>query len=195
MVAGGGSLLVFLLSLLLYFGLIATGSAFGDVAHPQWAVNEPWINTNIGGFHFQINYALGTDGLSMPLIILNALLTFLAVVSSWRPERRPQLYIALLPFPQAGVSGGIARLRSFLFILFWGVELIPMFLLIGIWGGARREYAAWKFLLFTLVGSSFTLAGIFLLYIQTGSVNALYQFLATAGPKVSGSLPLFGGAI
>src|SRR5262249_51619104 len=144
---------------------------------------------------FQVRYALGTDGLSMPLIVLNALLTFLAVVSSWRLERRPKLYMALLLFLETGVMGGFAAFRLFLFILFWGGGLVPMFPLIRISGGPRREYAAWKSLLFTLVGSPIPLAGIFLLYTQPGSVSALYQFLATASPKVSGSLPLFGGAI
>ena len=89
--------------------------------------------------------------------------------------------------------GVFAAFDLFLFILFWEVELIPMFLLIGIWGGARREYAAWKFLIYTLVGSSFTLAGIFLIYLQTGGQSATFnirQFAASFG-----SLPLFGGSV
>ncbi len=186
---------VFLASLWLYLGLVFKGGPFGDVMNPQWAVNEPWINANIGGFHFQVQFAFGADGLSMPMIILNGLLTFLAVVSSWRLEKRQGLYMALLLFLETGVMGVFASFDLFLFILFWEVELIPMFLLIGIWGGARREYAAWKFLIYTLVGSSFTLAGIFLLYVRTGATSATFQHLAAAGSSITGSLPLFGGTI
>ena len=167
-IAGVGSLIVFLLSLWLYFGLVANGQPFGDVMRPAWLIDEPWINATIGTFRFRVDYALGTDGLSMPLIILNGLLTFLAVVWSWRLDNRQKFYMALLMFLETGVMGVFASFDLFLFILFWEVELIPMFLLIGIWGGARREYAAWKFLLFTLVGSSFTLAGIFFIYVQQG---------------------------
>ncbi len=189
------SLAVFLLSLWLYFGIIFNGSPFGDVMNPQWAVNEPWINANIGGFHFQVRFAFGADGLSIPLIILNGLLTFLAVVSSWRLEKRQRFYMALMLFLETGVMGVFASFDLFLFILFWEVELIPMFLLIGIWGGSRREYAAWKFLIYTLVGSSFTLAGIFLLYIRTGATSATFQHFAAAGSSVTGNLPLFGGLV
>ena len=76
--------------------------------------------------------------------------------------------MALLLFLETGVAGVFASYDLFLFFLFWEIELIPMFLLIGIWGGARREYAAWKFLLYTLVGSAFMLGGIFLIYFQDG---------------------------
>jgi len=197
--AAGSTLIIFLLSLWLYFGQLFGGGAvsFGDVAHPLWAVNEPWINVSLGTFHFQVNYALGTDGLSMPMIILNGLLSFLAVIGSWHIDRRIKLYMALILVLEFGVMGVFAAFDLFLFFFFWEVELIPMFLLIGIWGGARREYAAWKFLIYTFVGSAFTLAGIFLLYIQTGSHNALYQTFAdpAVSGKLTGTLPFFGAAV
>ena len=174
-------MLVFPLSLWLYLGLLFTGQSFGDVMHPAWFINQPWINTNIGAFHFQVNYALGTDGLSMPMIILNGLLTFLAIIGSWQHRETPSSTMALLLFLETGVMGVFASFDLFLFILFWEVELIPMFLLIGIWGGQRREYAAWKFLIYTLVGSSFTLAGIFMIYVQTGTTARRFQFFASAG--------------
>jgi NADH-quinone oxidoreductase subunit M len=103
--------------------------------------------------------------------------------------------MALMLFLETGVMGVFASADLFLFILFWEVELIPMFLLIGIWGGQRREYAAWKFLIYTLVGSSFTLAGIFLLYVNTGGKSAAFSYFASLNHQVHGSLPLFGGAI
>ncbi|MGH2514377.1 MAG: complex I subunit 4 family protein, partial [Ktedonobacterales bacterium] len=192
-VAGAFTLVVFLLSMYLYFGLLK-GSAtnFGDVTNPAWSINQPWINITSGTFHFQVNYALGTDGLSMPMIILNGLLSFLAVVGSWKMEKRPKFYFTLLLFLETGVMGVFASTDLFLFFLFWEVELIPMFLLIGIWGGTRREYAAWKFLIYTLVGSAFTLAGIFLLYVRTGAVSASYTYLQAQAAHVDGNIPFFG---
>ena len=77
----------------------------------------------------------------------------------------------------------------------WEIELIPMFLLIGIWGGQRREYAAWKFLIYTLVGSAFTLVGIFLIYFQTGGANASFQHFAQTAPSLAGSLPLLARTV
>jgi NADH-quinone oxidoreductase subunit M len=191
-----GSALVFALSLWLYFGLLGGSPInYGTVLDPQWFISKPWINTTIGSFHFQINYALGTDGLSMPLIILNALLTLLAVIGSWHISQRIKLYMALMLLLETGVMGVFASFDLFLFILFWEIELIPMFLLIGIWGGTRREYAAWKFLLFTLVGSSITLAGIFLLYVETGSQSAAFGYFASSAHQVHGTLPFFGAAV
>ncbi len=198
-IAAAFTLIVFLVSLWLYFGLLARGSGvnFGDVAHPQWYVNVPWINVHLASFHFQVNYALGADGLSIPMIILNGLLSLLAVIGSWHIDRRIKFYMALLLLLEFGVMGVFAAFDLFLFFFFWEVELIPMFLLIGIWGGARREYAAWKFLLYTFFGSAFTLAGIFLIYVQTGSHDALYTTFSnpTVSGKLTGTLPFFGAAI
>ncbi|HEU5441370.1 MAG TPA: NADH-quinone oxidoreductase subunit M [Ktedonobacterales bacterium] len=193
MIAAAFTLATFLLSLWLYFGLVFAGQPFGDVMHPAWYVNEPWINLTLpNNFHFQVNFALGTDGLSMPMIILNGLLSFLAVISSWHVEQRVRFYMAMLLVLETGVMGVFASFDLFLFILFWEVELIPMFLLIGIWGGARREYAAWKFLIYTLVGSSFTLAGILFIYVHTGASTALFSHFAATAPTITGSVPLFG---
>jgi NADH-quinone oxidoreductase subunit M len=183
---------IFLLSLWLYFGLL--GGSFGDVAHPQWYEHLDWINLQVGNTRFRVDYALGADGLSILMLILNAFLSFLAVIGSWNIQPRPKLYMALLLILETGVAGVFASFDLFLFIFFWEVELIPMFLLIGIWGGARREYAAWKFLLYTLIGSAFTIGGIFLLYFETGGQSALFQHLSESGPKLTGTIPFFGTA-
>ena len=185
---------VFALTLWLYFGLLINGSSFGTVANPAWKESYDWINITVGTFHFQLRYELGTDGLSMPMIILNGLLSFLAVVSSWHIEKRIKFYMAMILVLEFGVMGVFAAFDLFLFFLFWEVELIPMFLLIGIWGGARREYAAWKFLIYTFTASAFTLAGIFLLYFQTGAVSGAFEYLSSqvAQSKVVGTLPFFG---
>jgi NADH-quinone oxidoreductase subunit M len=188
---------VFALSLWLYIGLLTTGGSFGTVANPAWKESYDWINITVGSFHFQLRYELGTDGLSMPMIILNGLLSFLAVVSSWHIEKRIKFYMAMILVLEFGVMGVFAAFDLFLFFLFWEVELIPMFLLIGIWGGARREYAAWKFLIYTFTASAFTLAGIFLLYFQTGAVSGAFEYLSSqvAQSKVVGTLPFFGLAV
>ncbi len=187
---------VFLLTLWLYFGLLGAGSPnFGSVMDPQWSIDLPWINVVLGDIHFKVDYALGADGLSMTMLILNGLLSFLAVIGSWKIGKRPRLYFAMLLILETGVMGVFASFDLFLFIFFWEIELIPMFLLIGIWGGVRREYAAWKFLIYTLVGSAFTLVGIFLIYFQTGGQSASFQHFAQAAPSLSGSLPFFGGSV
>ncbi|HLY32794.1 MAG TPA: NADH-quinone oxidoreductase subunit M, partial [Ktedonobacterales bacterium] len=149
------------------------------------------IDVSIGTFRFKIDYALGADGLSIPMLILNALLTFLAVIGSWHIERRIKLYMAMMLILETGVAGVFAAFDLFLFFLFWEIELIPMFLLIAIWGGQRREYAAWKFLIYTLVGSAFTLAGIFLIYFETGGRDASFQHFAQTGINLTGTLPFF----
>jgi NADH-quinone oxidoreductase subunit M len=190
------SAIVVALSLWLYFGLLGSPHvSFGSVMDPQWFYRAPWVDLTLNGFHFRIDYALGADGLSIPMLILNALLTTLAIIGSWHIEKRIKLYLALMLFLETGVMGVFASFDLFLFILFWEVELIPMFLLIGIWGGARREYAAWKFLLYTLVGSSITLAGIFLLYVTTGAQSAGFAYFAAPAHQVHGSLQFLGGTV
>jgi len=118
-----------------------------------------------------INYAVGLDGLSLPMFVLNALLVFLAVLISWNVEPRPRQYFALVLLLETAVAGVFSAVDFFLFFLFWELELAPMFLLIGVWGGARREYAAMKFILYTVAGSAFMLVGIFVLYFAAHTFN------------------------
>lgn len=128
-------------------------------AGPQFVEKTVWVD------NFNIQYFLGVDGLSLPLVVLTTLLTFLAVLASWNPvNRRVKEYNALLLILATGILGVFTSLDLLLFFLFWEVELIPMYLLIGIWGGPRREYAAIKFVLYTLAGSAFMLVGILALY-------------------------------
>jgi NADH-quinone oxidoreductase subunit M len=193
-VALAGTAIVFALTLVLYIGPAIGGHFnFGSSATPYWSERYPWIDLSLSGFHFRVEYFLGADGLSIFMLVLNGLLTLLAVIGSWHIEKRIRLYMALLLFLETGVMGVFASFDLFLFFLFWEVELIPMFLLIGIWGGPRREYAAWKFLLYTLVGSSIMLAGIFMLYVVTGEHSAIFPFFATHGTSVRGTLPFLGG--
>jgi NADH-quinone oxidoreductase subunit M len=121
----------------------------------QFETRIPWLP-------FGSDYRIGVDGLSMPLVVLNALLTLSAIAGSWRISLRQPLYFSMFLALESAVAGVFTSVDLFLFFLFWELELIPMFLIIGIWGGARRQYAAFKFILYTVAGSAFMLVGIFL---------------------------------
>ena len=117
------------------------------------------------------NYHLGVDGLSLPLMILMAFLGFLVVLISWKIELRPREYFAWLLLLETSILGVFCSLDLLLFFLFWEIEVIPMYFLISIWGTGRREYSAIKYVIYTLFGSAFMLAGILSLYFTTGSLN------------------------
>lgn len=146
----------------LVLSLVLFGSFRSMLSGFQFETNVPWI-TVLG-----VNYHVGVDGISMPLVVLNALLTFLAVLVSWNLHLRPREYFALVLVLETAVAGVFTSLDFFLFFLFWELELAPMFLLIGVWGGPRREYAAMKFLLYTVLGGAFMLLGILALYWGAG---------------------------
>src|SRR5213078_2575129 len=114
--------------------------------------------------HFGIDYYLGTDGISMPLVLLTTVLSFLAMLASWNIERFVKGYCVLFLVLETGMLGTFLALDFFLFYIFWEVMLLPMYFLIGIWGGPRREYAAIKFFLYTLLGSVFILIALLAFY-------------------------------
>jgi NADH-quinone oxidoreductase subunit M len=113
----------------------------------DWLARFPWIS------RFNIDYYLGIDGISLPLILLTTLLSFLAMIASWNIEKHVRGYCALFLLLETGMLGTFFALDFFLFYIFWEVMLLPMYFLIGVWGGPRREYAAIKFFLYTLFGS------------------------------------------
>ena len=133
----------------------------------QFAEKMAWIP------QFHINYTLAVDGISLPMLVLSALLTFLAVVASWKVDSKPKFYFAMLLLLQVGTNGVFLALDFVLFYVFWELVLIPMYFLIAQWGGPRREYAAIKFFLYTLLGSVFMLVGIVTLYLKTGSFDMI----------------------
>ena len=106
---------------------------------------------------FSIEYFLGVDGISMPLVLLTTLLSFLALLASWKIEKHVRGYLMLFLLLETGMIGTFLALDFFLFYIFWEVMLLPMYFLIGVWGGPQREYAAIKFFLYTLLGSVFIL--------------------------------------
>ena len=153
-----GSVGVFALSWVLYLNFDI------HTAQMQFVELVPWIPT------FNIHYHLGIDGLSLPLILLSTFITIIAIVSAWGSVKKNlPLYIALFLFLESFILGVFMALDAILYYIFWEALLIPMFLIIGIWGGERRIYASIKFFLFTFFGSVFMLIAFIYMYIIGGS--------------------------
>jgi NADH-quinone oxidoreductase subunit M len=127
----------------------------------QFDVSRPWIPA------FDINYHLGLDGISLPLVVLTSFLSVLAMWASWPIQKHVRAYCILFLLLETGMLGVFMSLDFFLFYVFWEVMLLPMYFLIGVWGGPRREYAAIKFFLFTLVGSVLMLIALLMLYFSS----------------------------
>jgi len=145
-----------------------------------------------GGFQFveklswipalNVNYFLGADGISVPMLVLTALLSFISIIASFGIVHRAKDYFIFFLLLQIGMTGVFASLDFFLFYVFWEVMLVPMYFLIGIWGGPRKIYAAIKFFLYTLFGSIFMLVGILVLYfyaVEPGSAGEAARNLYT----------------
>lgn len=131
----------------------------------QWVEKLPWIHINLGSLgELQIDYFLGLDGFSMPFMMLTSVVMLVAVLSSWEIKTNLKGYFALFLLLDTAVMGVFAALDFFLFYIFYELMLLPLYFLIGMWGGVRREYAAIKFFLYTLFGSVFMLLVIIGLY-------------------------------
>lgn len=159
------SLLTLVFSVLLYawFDNAATGMQFVE--------KRMWVES------LSVYYSLGVDGISAPLIILTAFVTPLVVISGWNTiKKRPAQYFAAFLVLEGLMIGVFAALDALLFYVFWEAMLIPMFLIIGIWGGARRVYATLKFFLYTFLGSVLMLVAFIYLYGQTGGFD-LFGFM------------------
>ncbi len=124
----------------------------------QFVEKIPWIPA------YNINYFVGIDGISISMVLLTALLSFLCIFASWGINKGVKGYFALFLLLDTGMMGVFVALDFFLFYVFWELMLLPMYFLIGVWGGPRREYAAIKFFLYTLFGSVLMLLAILALY-------------------------------
>jgi NADH-quinone oxidoreductase subunit M len=156
------SALTFLLSLPLFFSFDTSTSAM------QFVELRPWIET------FNIHYYLGVDGFSAPLILLTTFFGVLVVIAGWRSiQKNVSQYMAAFLVMEGLMVGVFAALDGLLFYIFFEAQLIPMFLIIGIWGGPQRVYATIKFFLYTFLGSVFMLIGLIYLYIQSGTWDIL----------------------
>jgi NADH-quinone oxidoreductase subunit M len=159
------TLVTFALALPLYF-LFDAGSA-----QYQFEERAAWMPTLGVGYH------LGIDGISLLLVLLTTFLTPLALASAWRAiaDRAKEFVLTVLVL-ETGMVGVFVSLDLFLFYVFWEAMLIPMYLLIGVWGGPRRIYAAVKFVLYTLAGSLLMLVAILFLYFQHGAATGTFTF-------------------
>jgi NADH-quinone oxidoreductase subunit M len=160
----------------------------------QFAVTVDWIKS------LGIQYSLGVDGLSIPMVWLAALLMFIAPFAAWKIEKGVKGFMLLLLLLETGILGVFCTLDLFLFYVFWEVMLLPMYFLIGIWGGKRREYAAIKFFLYTLAGSVLMLLAIVALYLTVRdstatpfSIPVLSEMVQSG--QVTGSNLINGGMI
>jgi NADH-quinone oxidoreductase subunit M len=161
-----------LLTLFLFF---STYSGIGDFTFQGGFVHEErvqWLQA------FGASYHIGVDGISLPLVLLSTLLFFVAVLASWNQKIRVKEYFFLLLLLDIGVTGLFTAMDFLVFFIFWEIELIPMFMLILIWGGQRRVYAAWKFLLFTITSSAFLLIAILVMYFRSGLKTPTFDMQA-----------------
>jgi NADH-quinone oxidoreductase subunit M len=140
-------------------------------AEMQFVERSPWISTIHSEFY------IGVDGISMPLILLTTFTTVLIVIASWQNvEKRVAQYFAAFLILEGLMIGVFAALDGVLFYVFWEAMLLPMFIIIGVWGGPRRVYATIKFFLYTFIGSLLMLVALIYLYLKSGSYElALFQ--------------------
>ena len=160
-IALAASVAILALSIWMFFDFDKGQSGF------QYVVRKEWVD--VGSFNLQ--YFLGVDGLSMPLLVLTTALTTASVLVSFSVTMRPRAYYACLMVLSTSVLGVFCALDFMLFFLFWELELFPMFLLIAVWGSGRKEYSATKFVLYTIFGSAFMLVGILVLAFSQGTFD------------------------
>ena len=157
-----GSLVGFAVTIPLYTGFDRTTAAL------QFVERKPWIES------LGIEYSLGIDGLSVWLVLLTAFITFVVVIAGWEVIKdRVHQYLGAFLILSGLMIGGFSAADGMLFYVFFEATLIPMYIIIGVWGGPNRVYAAFKFFLYTLLGSLLTMVAIIYLYLQSGSFEIL----------------------
>ncbi|HEY9910134.1 MAG TPA: NADH-quinone oxidoreductase subunit M [Thermosynechococcaceae cyanobacterium] len=183
-----------------WIALITTAIAFGwsvflgtqfdpTLADLQFQVDWPWVET-IG-----LTFRLGLDGLSLPLLVLNGLLTWIALYSTDRTIQRPRLYYILILLLNLGVVGAFLAHNLLLFFLFYELELVPLYFLIAIWGGVRRGYAATKFLIYTAISGALILVAFLGLTWLSGAMNFEYDVTCAAKLPLLTQLILLGAVL
>ncbi len=179
------------LAVIIYFNFNRGLAGINTAQGMQFLEEAAWIDIKsvpwFGRIH--VEYFLGVDGLSVPMVLLTALISFVAVFASWNIDKALKGYMAMLLLLDTGMMGVFVALDFFLFYVFWELMLLPMYFLIGIWGGPRREYAAIKFFLYTLLGSVLILLAMIALYFSvtvpdpaTGERIYTFNMLAMMDP-------------
>ncbi|MEZ6058487.1 MAG: NADH-quinone oxidoreductase subunit M [Planctomycetaceae bacterium] len=187
-----GTVLTFVLTAMVYQqwdiaekAAVTAGEAAGTY---RLSVDHSWIPT------WNIHYRLGVDGISLPLLLLTSLISLLSMMASWSIKEHVRGYLMLFLMLETGMLGVFLALDFFLFYVFWEVMLLPMYFLIGIWGGPRREYAAIKFFLYTLAGSVLMLIAMLMFYFNSDgqfSLIALTQMATEGGFDTSMQVTAF----
>jgi NADH-quinone oxidoreductase subunit M len=177
-------------SLWMYSIFDGTGNALLEGSQPAFETITSWVTLG----PYAISWHVGLDGVSMPLVVLTTLLTTLAIVSAWTPidERESQFY-GLVLFMQAALIGVFAALDFLLWFVFWEAVLVPMYFLIGVWGGPRRKYAAIKFFVYTNVASLVMFVGFFTLVFGLGDSISTLGLPAIAQALNAGQLGSVAG--
>ncbi|MTW22716.1 NADH-quinone oxidoreductase subunit M [Allochromatium palmeri] len=156
------AVLTFVVSLGLWIGFDST------TAEMQFVERSPWIPS------FNVEYFLGVDGLSMPLIVLTTFISIFVIIAGWEViSYKPSQYMAAFLIMEGVMVGVFSALDAVLFYVFWEAMLIPMFIIIGVWGGPNRVYATIKFFIYTFLGSVFMLVALIYMYFQSGSFSIL----------------------
>lgn len=168
----GCATLTFMFSLLLYSGFDTSTAQFQFAEHASWLPG------------FNINYTLGLDGISMPLVLLTTFVNLIVVISAWEVIRdRVAMYLGSFQIMTGLMVGVFSALDAILFYIFFEATLIPMFLIIGIWGGPNRVYATIKFFLYTFLGSVFMLVALIYMYVKGGSFAIPDMHSLALGPQ------------
>lgn len=164
-----------IIALVIYSGFDFGLTGINEISGMQFVEKVRWIEVSglplLGDV--RIDYFVGIDGISAPMILLTAIICFVASFASWSIKKAVKGYFAMYLLLDVGMMGVFISLDFFLFYLFWELMLLPMYFLIGIWGGPRKEYAAIKFFIYTLFGSVFMLLVMIALYFAVGSFNML----------------------
>jgi NADH-quinone oxidoreductase subunit M len=156
-------------------------------------VNKSWIDVINSNYHIEV------DGLGLPLMVLSAFITMLCVIYSWNhfPEpHNPKAFLSLILLLEVGMNGTFVAQDLILFFIFFEIVLLPMYFMIGVWGGPNREYASIKFFLFTLFGSAFMLIGFLALFFKGGRTFDIHELMASseiANLPHSTQMWIFGG--
>jgi len=171
--------------------VITLGFDFGHSGRLQFTANEKWIEVINSRYH------IGIDGISLPLLLLSMVITVLCVVYSWDhfPEpHNPKAFLILMLLLETGMNGTFGAQDLILFFVFFELVLLPMYFMIGVWGGPNRQYAAIKFFLFTLFGSALMILGFLALYFKGGRTFDITE-LMVSGPLIARStqILIFGG--
>jgi NADH-quinone oxidoreductase subunit M len=180
-VAFGLSLIPLLLSLFLWFGYDASQAGYQFVVQANWyeAVNA--------------SYHLGVDGISVPMVLLTTLLTPLSILISWSVKENVRTYMALFLLLETGMLGVFLALDLMLFFVFWEIGLVPMYFLINRWGSANREYASFKFMIYTMAGSLGLLLAIQVVGLAAGTFDLVE--ITRVWPQISAPLSVLGAFV